>query len=533
LAVDVTIDGTDVIWNAEDYLVVEDATPVDPSDTSGGFGRISVTIPGDGDIRYLEGKTLKVDDGTQGTMVGTIRGLDGDEDGGVMLTADSRLYSLNIRRNVPPMSGTLEEVFNLYLEFCGIVADVYVEESIKNIPVVNIGGDVNILNRLRQMLSAKQVEMSLVSNNIVLRPLRQRALETRTDDSVAWQLDDTGLAETVEIAYYQPRVATGTMYPIGGNNDNAKSIQIAARETIELELPIAQNGIGPGASATSVLQPTCVDVVDPSGNYSESVYSVLTSDGETIAPAAWIAAGGNITVSITEDTRILKVVVTGAALEDGPFRIASAPIKSEAYQSLRIVGTGVFFDKQILTLPAVVEPTQEIDIAGHTVDNESIETLSDAFNLGLWTAARYSGSSYTLSVSATTVNTEGDNGSYRYLTIGEFDALWAGKTIQDFDTFWAGKTIQDFDDFYKEYVSADFVNQAFGNIGGARRLEGGHMMRVRSASLTPAGVRYSAEMDTTIGDFDAVWAGKTIQDFDDYWGTRMVREFGISPLEAL
>jgi len=135
-----------------------------------------------------------------------------------------------------------------------------------------------------------------------------------------------------------------------------------------------------------------------------------------------------------------------------------------------------------------------------------------------------------IQVSTTGINRTGDTGSYRYPTVGDFDAAHAGQTLGQVDAQYAGMTLGEFDAAQKASVAGLFVNQAFGNIAGARVADGEMMLRIRTATTTPAGVDYTAEGDTTLGDLDALWAGKTLGEFDAFWAGKTLGEAMLAPL---
>jgi len=118
-----------------------------------------------------------------------------------------------------------------------------------------------------------------------------------------------------------------------------------------------------------------------------------------------------------------------------------------------------------------------------------------------------------------------------------FNSLYSGDTFADFDTEWAGKTFQDFNDYFYAQVADDFVNQAFGNAAGARVKNGYAYYRVRSATINPQVISYTAERDTIFSDFNDVWAGKTFADFNTEWldpfgAPRKFEDFNIQPMRG-
>lgn len=507
--------------------------PVDPGDSTGGVGQFSFTIPQDAKSKQLRNKPVDLEDGSQGTTKGIARGLGGDGTN-VSVTADSRLAALGVERKAKPFTGTLEGAFRYYLGLCGIKSGILIDTSIANIPVSLIGWSGDVWLQMKKLAVAYHAEISLVSDNVVLRPIRGRIAENYRDARVSWDVDSSSIAQSVEILYYNPeQKSLALAYPLGGWTDDVQVYQIDEGQTLAaIDIPLTPDDgeEGLGVSLTSVEQPVCVDTVLRTYS-SSSVYSVSRDDGYPVKAAEWISGGGKITVAIGADTKSLVVTIKAAVgVDGGPFVIAMSAGPSDMYSSLRIVGTGVFFEKKKLTLDTAHNADEAPQEVGVTVDNEYIDSLDKAYDLGLWTSARWSGPMQTITVNTSGINRKGDTGSYRYPTFAEFNALYAGLTVGDFDAIWAGKTFEDFNDAMRAMVADDFANQAFGNVAGARVLDDDQWYRIRTATITPTGVSYTAEIDTTFDDFNEVWAGKTIDDFNKEWAGKTFADFATAPL---
>lgn len=486
--------------NLIDYQVAEDSTPVDPSDTTGATGAITmVTVEQDDTISLMD---IPVDLSvvTQGVTRGTVRGLSSTDEQAT-ITADSRLAQLVVNRQAQPFEGSLGSYFDYLLGLAEITDGLVVDLDLYSIPVEYPGWSGSVWDYMKKVCVANELEVSLVSNNVVVRPIRERIAETYRDTSRTWGLDSTQQARSVEIYYYDNDYRTGSLfYPAGGWNPDVEVMQVGAGETVTY--PITFN-----ASLTSIQQPVVQDFV--ARDYiASSVYSVSGNDGLPIPSAQWLAQGGSLTVEINEDTRGATVTIVGASeAQYAPYSIAVQSSPTDRYSTLRLIGTGVFYDKKLLTLNTSVDPDVVTTQVGATIDNEFITTEADALHAGLWALKRWGSPKYTITVNAFGVNRMGDNGSYRYPTFAEFNALYAGDLFSDFNTEWSGQLIEDFNRFMVDMVQNDFANQAFGNIAGSRVRWKNAWFRVRSATNAAAGIGYSAEEDTTVGDFNAEWLG--------------------------
>ena len=500
MGVVLTVDGTEYL-NQAGYSVTEDSTPLDPSDSSGGVGQFTVGISEE-DVatnpRFLRKKTATLVDGSQGTTTGVVRGVSG-ANGDLTLTVNSRMAQLAVQRTAAPFVGTLEDAFTYYLSLVDITSGLVVDDSIADRPVTFIGWVGNVWDYMKKMAAAEQVEVSLVSNNVVLRPLRERIAENYRNSSVNWGADEGQLARSVEVYYYEGGYdASGLAYPTGGWGEDVPIFTVNANETQEFNIPLS-------VSLMSIDQPTCVDWVDRY-HESSSVYAVSGNDGLVVPNAQWIAEGGSVTVAINEDTRSITVTVVGSSnAEYSPYRIAMPSGTSDFYSSLRLVGEGVFYEKKLLTLYTGVDHDDVTEEVGVTVDNEFITTLEAAYHCGLWTLKRYGGPRNTINVTTNGVNRIGETGSYTYPTIDQINPT-LGATVADVNTAWTGMTVADVNALWAAITADGFENQAFGNIAGARVRHEDAWFRVRTATNEPEGISYTAEDDTVISDFSDIWA---------------------------
>jgi hypothetical protein len=531
MAVDVKINDR-AEWGADNYSVIEDATPIDLADDSGGVGQITVTAPERDDSLFHRGKALRLSDGTKGRTQGVITGSN-DTNGQVTFTGLSRLSVLAVTRSAPPYTGTLGGAIRLYLSLGGIVDRVLIDATIADRPITLPGWEDDVWARLRSLGSATGFEISLVSDNIVIRPPRGRTAENMRNTGVTRTVDEGTLAQSVELFWYEKSWRpAGLAYPLGGWSEEVTPYQVDAGETLEFEVSLepTEGEEGLGASLTSIVQPVCVDWVDRKHETS-SVYSVSGVDGLPIKSKQWLDDGGKVTVSIGEDSTTLKVTIRGAdSAEYAPYQIAMSAGESDRYSSLRLVGSGVFWERHKMTFLTGAPKDRAPQIIGATIANPAISSPQEAHAAALWLSGRYSSARQTIQVTTTGINRRDDNGSYRYMTMGEFNALHAGMSMRQFNAKYAGLTMRQLSDLLFAEVQDDFANQAFGNVAGARVLHDGAMYRIRNATTAPDSTSYTAEMDTLMSDFNRTHAGMTAREFNALWEGRRMADFSVKPL---
>jgi len=525
--------------NVADWSVEEDATPVDPSDNSGGVGQISLSTNENSDTEYLRRVPIDLSVPSQGVTRGTVLAV-GATDGVASITANSRLDQLNVTRNAAPFSGTFADAIDYYLGLCGIDTGVVIDADLQSIAVNWPGFSGVVWDQVKKFCSAMWIEASLVSDNIVFRGIRQRLAQNYRDSSVGWDFADSSIAQTVKGFYYTTKFSNSVpVFPLGTWSAPVSSFDSLAANTVTTQtLSLMPNSGDEGywASLSDIAQPTAVGSV-AIGDMSASQYSILAGDSSQYDPAKWNRLGGSVTATIGPDSR--SVIVTIVTPDDGasaPFSLSiiSNPGQDNQvkYNSLRLIGTGVWGEKKAMTLSTGRGPDETSQEVGVTVENEYIQSRQQLRECLLWAAATYAGTA-SLSVTTGGINRLGDNGSYRYPTIGEWDVQYAGKTLGDFNALYTGKKISAVDADQYALVQQDFTNQAFGNIGGARVLHDSAYYRIATATNSPSSISYTAKKDTTIGDFDDAWTDvKTLADFNALWTTFRAMDFDARPLRT-
>lgn len=510
--------------NLKSYSVQEDSTPIDPGSSFGGVGQITVQANEARDSVLLLGEVI-LNDGVRGKTTGTVRNV-ASTNGDLTITADSILGLLNSDHTVQPYFGNFAGAIQYYCDLVGIPNDVTVEQSLAGRQVVFPGWTGNVWVHVKQMLSAQEVEMALVYNRVIVRPLRTIVANTDRTITSSWSADNQNAAKKVEVYYYNNSYTVDAeVYPRAG--EEATIYQVDANETIVITEQI--NG-----SLTSINQPTVVDFVnDATYAGTGGVYSVSGNDGLPITAAQWQGQGGSVRVRITEDPSIIEINIHGASMpEYAPYRIAMSSGSSNFYNSLHVTGTGVVWDKQKITLPTGATSAVTGEEVGITVDNPFISTPSQAYSLGGRTAAAYAGLNYTISGTSFDINRDDASRDLIQATIADFnDSVSAGTPISEFNTEWAGQTIEDFNAYWQATVDNLWANQLFGNAAGARVLTPDANFRIDTATTTEASVQYTASLDTLISDFNDKWpAGTTIAQFNAAQAGKFLKDFSMIPL---
>lgn len=501
MGVRLLIDGES--YEAVNYSVTEDSTPTSSEDSSGGVGQITFDIF---DVEFpflLEGKEVVLKDTRRGVTLGYVTSV--REVGKmVSVTCFTRLGRLNIYDvQSQPFSGTLRDAFLMYAGLAEQVTDVLIDDQIATRHVVFQGWYGELWFYLKQMAAAQDCEISLVSGVILLRPLRQRELVRHKDFTRSRTYGGTTLARAVEVYLYNNRpIENEPVYPPEGWQPETEVITVGAGETVERVLELS--------ASVTYIQPPVMQTFVAQDYQSSSVYTIVGDDGLPIQPSQWTANGGRMSVTINSDTSSLTVTLTGPERimgAQGEFistysMALGADYTGNRYSTLRLVGSGVAFKKELITAPTCVPDNLTGTEIGITIDNPFLSTANEAWTAGIRAARWFAGEKMVLDGEVSSVNALGDSGVATYPKYSFDQDQNQGLTYQQVEDNAAGMTYGDIQEAYQEIVQNDFNNQVFGNVNGGRVWDRRTLRwyRTRSATVTPGGISFSAEDDLLHSD---------------------------------
>lgn len=537
-----------------DYSVEESSSPLAAGDSSGAVGAFTISFPvpdeyvplgtnvvgfGYGEGPYGEGpyggssfvgipnspwkvirtlgpqflidKSVRLYDSRKGFTLGTVRSADYSHDGGrITLTGNSRLGQLNVYGiQAQPFVGTLRDAFTYYLGLAEVTTDLFVDDEIADRQVVFPGWYGELWYYLKLMAAAQDCDISLVSGVILLRAIRKRIATQNRDTTRSISTGGGTLAQAVEVFQYNNRPITNELvYPPGGWNPEVEVLNVNAGETAEYTLELS-------ASVTSIQTPVMQTSVGQ--NYdSSSVYTIVADDGLPVSPSLWNSSGGQVSVEISEDTTHLIVTLRGATgipnssgAASQNFSVAlGADTTGNRYSTLRIVGSGVAFDKVKKRVRTGVPASKTATEIGVTIDNPFISTTNDLYRAGTRAARQYAGAVMSLTGSVIAINRRGDTGQATYPTYGQVEnelksTLGGAPTYGGVQTYYGSLSLQSHEDvrqYWFEFFRNDDIDQVFGNVQGARIYDRGsrRWYRIRQGSLSPSAIGISSADDDLI-----------------------------------
>lgn len=527
------------VYEAQDWTVQEAATPLAAGDSSGSTGSIDLTFPfidpqilSDHPVNifgpeWFIDQEVRLADSRKGFTLGKVESVRrGDQQGTYTLSCATRLGELNVYGvQAQPFVGTLRNAFIYYLSLANISTDLFIDDVIGDRPVVFPGWNGELWFHLKEMAVSQDCDISLVSGIVLLRPIRARVATRGRDIDRSRDIGGGTLARAVEVYRYNSEAITNELvWPPNGWKPETAVQNVNAGEEAEYVLELS-------ASVSSIQQPVMQTFVSQDYNLS-SVYTVIANDGLPVSEAAWKAFGGSVTVSIEPDTTSLRVKLKGAtnlpttsgtAATNFQIALGSDAGTGNGYSTLRIVGTGVRFDKQKITVRTTVPPNKTATEVGVTIDNIFINTVDDAYRAGTRAAKRFSGYSPTLAGSVTAINRRGDSGTADYPTYGEvrntLNEELAAPTYAEVKEYYNAElglqSYSDVDTYWFSFVRDSAVNQVFGNVQGCRIYDkkSRRWYRIRSGTLTPPNIQqFEADDDLVFADIEEFFIGKTYAD---------------------
>lgn len=390
----VSTDPSTTTGNIKNYSLTSHASSFDPSELSGGAGQLIYDVEPFPNPERLREKTVTLVDTERGFISSTVKDVSITQSG-VTVTADGLLAAFNVWNSISPYQGTLSGYLQRWPISQSFLDGISVDPD-ANAPIVSPGFRGNLLDHLKDILSAYTLDIRTTAGGRVFISSKTTNITdvvNVVDESLEYNTQQT--ARFVDVTYYDTQWGTNVeVYP-NSLNENPDPFTVEANTFFTTEIRL-QGGV------QSVNQPSVINFVENRPyDGTNGVYSVVSaSDGLPITAAEWTAAGGHLTVELTDDPSVLRVNITGANIPDkSPFRVG-AMSSGNIYPALRITGTGARTNPKTIRLYTGVPETETGDEVGATITNPFINTIADALNAGQHAANRLSGTAARASSSA-------------------------------------------------------------------------------------------------------------------------------------
>jgi hypothetical protein len=513
------------------YSYSEASTPHMVGDDSGGVGDISVSVPdfrNDGIVLYKDDITLT--DDVYGSITGRIDSLS-STNGIIDLIGRSRLSFLNIPGVVPPATTTIRGLFTSIFSAANLTDDVAFSPLVPETTITTPGYEGDLWVFLKQACSTYGIEVNLINNTIYVQPIRQREVNIESISNETYNLSDVDLAQSFNVAYYNYSEETNALaYPRGGWTPEITVYQVESGETLVVDIPV-------DGYLTSVDQPVAQDLVAKNYSGSTSVYSASGNDGLPVTAEFWNDFGGSVTAELKQNNTVIELTIVGPDFPAlSPYSLGVSD-GSTSYSTLRIIGDGVFFERKLLKVNTGVTPSISARELGPEIDNPFVNTLEQAWDVGVKTRQMYALPRHTLDLSGrefvrknytqyeyfllddTEYGLLDGEGVLAFVNLSESIALYksfeeyatdlpVGYTFTQFNTDLENATFEDFSNTVIETVS-----QSFGAVSGSRVKYYDAYFRVRATEISQDGINITAEFDTLFSDFNDTFDTYTFEDF--------------------
>ena len=496
--------------NVVGYSYTEGSTPLVPGDESGAIGDMSIDVVDCNNSSILLYKDeFFLQDRLHGSVVGNIENVTLNIDQ-VTMGGRSLLAQLNVERIAEPRSGTIEQVLDYIFALVGITGGIVYDESLPATTIRTPGYEGDLWVFVKQLASANDFEVTVIRNFIVVRPVRQRVIDASNIIEQNIQIQDIELAREFDVAYYNYEPETDFLvFPEGGFNlETTPVYQVEANETVEFEVELE-------FFLTSVKQPIAQDFVPIDYSGTNSVYSVSANDNLPVSAAFWNDFGGDVSFEILGAGNRLKIIITGPDFPElSPYSI-SVSDGSTSYSTLRVIGTGMNFKRELYTEKTGLGVFDTPNEKGTEIDNPAIDTLEDAKRYALFARRLYALPKQTFSTSSRTFpRVEGSVPFFFYPTFSDFNSsVNAEYSFNNFNSDYGGIT---FDQFTTQVLNT--VPQGFGEVSGSRVKLADAFYRVRNVTITPDVISIDTEYDTLFSDLIAVFRAPQWKDLPASWG---------------
>jgi len=408
--------GTIVPNSVMSFSYTEDVTSLEPQNLTGGAGQVTFTAEAASQTdvsdnlhpssKLLINNTMRLENDQFGAVefIGKTVSV---TDKIVSVTGNTLQARLNVEKTAPPHGVSGSTLWTAIITYCGLVDIVptisaELQVTLDSIDVNFIGWQGNVWEYLKMLCAAVSLsdtdniglEMYIDEDELVFRQAKTTVVDLSEyvmEKTLSITSVDSSQAQTV--SYYDTSYGVNQVIA-----EQDRTGLTAATQNVTID---DQMQVDPGetlikrfnvnCSLESVNQPVVVSAISTLpyiGTTGE--YVVVGSDDLPIQPSQWVAQGGSLTVSLTENPNEIELVIVAppatelptaadpAVVTLGPYKIGTESSGGEDYPALYITGTGVFFEKSSKTFDTGASAEFTSDDASSEIDNPFFNT---AFNL--------------------------------------------------------------------------------------------------------------------------------------------------------
>lgn len=347
----------------------------------------------------------------------------------------------------------LSAVIGQYMEACDLTLNGWTldYQAAVDPEVVVQGWSGNVWANLKELFATYAVELvyDASTQTIIIRDIGSATTTfTNIEPATTRPVNLTG-GRVVDVIYQQPRAGGGVVWDAATEN---QSVSIKTGETVTRVFSTDNH-------PAELAQPVPTDTLP----IQPGQYYVVDNAGLPVPAATWLAAGGNITLTVGSSPGTISAFIQGPASNPsgftGPYSFATGNEPDDT-PALSIVGNGTFCTPTLFTRAGsqgqpfnspFMDTVERIAARGHY---PSLQDPNVVLNFIVPTADLppvgqasgvifpYEDSRYRI-LEVQRGNLKSTITAERWVTIEDIDTLWAGQTIGDFDTAWSGYSLGD------------------------------------------------------------------------------------------
>ena len=479
----VKFDGSGAILEGSEisYGYSEDVSSLSPDNISGGSGQITVSAINN---------TMSLVDSAAGEIEFQVKKVSTNNEL-VTITGSTIEARMNVTKIAQPVGGssaygdTLQNAIEYY---CGL-ASISPDFDAELLPYVStklinyIGWEGNLWEYLKLLCASASasdtvdIPMEMV---VDVDTLKFRIAKTRTANltdnasSISVEVDNFDASKLVNITMYKTDyVANGVVIedtPLDedlgfvANVSIRDTMQVDAGQTIIKRFKV-------NASLETVNQPIPRASISSFPYTSDQgEYVIVGNDDLPVLPAQWLAEGGSLQVSLTENPNEIEIKITApqasqlqqagdpSAFTLAPYKVGVESSGGTDYPAMYITGTGVFFERDTQAFYTGAADEYTASLADADIDSIFITNRMELASRGLAAAQAIAGPSVKINISnpqdiymGSTIGSIISHNRTKYrietASFGATDKTVTGISVSplsDFNAIWTGKTFADF-----------------------------------------------------------------------------------------
>jgi hypothetical protein len=349
---------------------------------------------------------------------------------------------------------TLSAAIEQYMEACGLSDSGWTldYQGAVDPEVVFPGWQGNVWANLKELFATYGVEKieDATTQTIIIRDIGSATTAFKNIEPATTRPVSLTGGRVVDVVYQQPRAGGGVVWNADTENVTL-SIATGARETL-----ILSTDNHPAELAQPV--PTDTLPIQP------GQYYVVDNTGAAVPAATWLAAGGNITLTVGESPGTISATIQGPGANPtgftGPYSFATGTQPTDT-PALSIVGNGTFTTPRLFRRAGsqgqpfnspFMDTVERVCARGHFPSLQDPNVVID-FNVptaelppvgqAVGVIFPFEDSRYRI-LEVQRGNLSSRITAERYVTADDFDDANPGQTADQYDTLWSGYSASDY-----------------------------------------------------------------------------------------